>query len=131
MLNRKQKEYFRKCLTQRLNESLGKARGTLADISELKDRFSDEIDEASFASDTGFTLRMREREARLIEKIRDALDRLEEGTFGFCEECGEDIPHRRLMARPITTLCIQCKKEQEAAEKVKGGPDRIVAYWAQ
>ncbi|MBN2033100.1 MAG: RNA polymerase-binding protein DksA [Deltaproteobacteria bacterium] len=120
MLSRKRKEYFKKCLTQRLNESLGKAQDTIADISDLRDRFSDEIDEAAFASDTGFSLRIRDREARLIKKIRDALERLEEGTYGICEECGKEIPYKRLVARPVTSLCIKCKNEQEAAERVGG-----------
>lgn len=129
MLSRKQREYFRNCLTQRLNESLGKAQDTLADMSDLRDRFSDEMDEASFASDMGFSLRIRDREAKLIRKIGDALERLEDGTFGFCEECGEEIPYKRLMARPITTLCIQCKKEQESAEKIRSERDRGSGYW--
>ena len=118
MLNEKNKKYFEKCLTQRLNESLAKAHDTLADISDLKDRPSDEMEEASLSSDMGFALRIREREAKLIGKIRDALDRLEDGTFGICEDCGEGIPLKRLMARPVTTLCIECKKAQEAEERI-------------
>jgi DnaK suppressor protein len=55
----------------------------------------------------------------LIEKIRDALDRLEDGTFGICEGCGEEIPLKRLMARPVTTLCFACKKAQEAEERTR------------
>ena len=98
MLSRKQKAYFKKHLTQRLNESLGKAQHTLADMSDLKDRFSDEIEEASFASNIGFFLRIRAREPNLIRNITDALERLEQGTFGFCEECGEEIPYKRPMA---------------------------------
>jgi len=131
MLNPKQKEYLKKHLITRLNESLGKAQGTLSDISDIRSRFPDEIDAASFASDMGLTLRIRERESRLIKKIRDALERLEDGTFGFCEECGEEIPYKRLMARPVTTFCIHCKKEQEAGEKVKGDLHRVVDYLVQ
>jgi DnaK suppressor protein len=119
MLSKKNKEYFKKWLTQKLNEGLGKAHDTLADMIDLKDRSSDEIEEASLSADMGFVLRMRDREAKLIGKIRDALDRLEDGTFGFCEECGEEIPLKRLMARPVTTRCIECKKMQEAAERTK------------
>jgi len=55
----------------------------------------------------------------LIGKNREALGRLEEGTFGICEACGEEIPLKRLMARPVTTLCIECKKEQEAEERTR------------
>jgi DnaK suppressor protein len=130
MLSRKQKESLKKCLTEMLNESLGKAQDTLLDISDLRDRFSDEMDEATFATEIGFTLRIRDRETRLIGKIRDALERLEVGTFGFCEECGEEIPYKRLLARPVTTLCIQCKKEQEASERVREQPGRACGHWA-
>jgi DnaK suppressor protein len=117
MLSKKNKKYFKEWLTQRLNESLAKAHDTLADISDLKDRPSDEIEEACLSSDMGFALRIRDRESKLIGKIRDALDRLEDGTFGICEECGEEIPLKRLMARPVTTLCFACKKAQEAEER--------------
>lgn len=119
MLTKKNKEFFRKWLTQRLNENLVKAHDTLTDMSDLKDRPSDELEEASLDFDMGFALRIRDREAKLIAKIREALDRLEDGAFGICEECGEDIPLKRLMARPVTTLCIECKKAQEAEERTK------------
>jgi DnaK suppressor protein len=117
MLTERDRQYLKKWLTQRLNESLEKTQDTLLDISDLKDRVSDKTDQASFASDMRSTLRIREREARPIRKIRDALEMLEDGTFGICEECGEEIPLKRLMAGPVTTLCIECKKEQEAEEK--------------
>jgi DnaK suppressor protein len=120
MLSRKRKAYFKKCLTERLNQSHGKAHDTLAHISDLGDRFSDEMDQAAYSSDMGFALRIRDREARLIGKIQDALERLEEGTFGYCEECGEEIPYKRLLARPVATLCIRCKNAQEAAERTRG-----------
>ena len=130
MLSKKKKEYFRMLLTERLNESLGKARETLADISDPKERPRDEIDQAAFCSETGFALRIRDREAKLIKKIEEALQRLEDGTFGICEECGEEIPLKRLMARPVTTLCIECKKEQEAAERVRGENEQMSVYYA-
>jgi len=119
MLSEKNKKYFKNCLTRRLNESLAKAHDTLADLSDLKDRPSDELEEASFSCDMAFALRIRDREAKLISKIRDALERLENETFGICEECGEEIPLKRLKARPVTTLCIECKKAQEAEERTR------------
>lgn len=128
MLSKKNKEYFRKWLTQRLNESVGKAQNTLADISDLRDKPTDEMDQASLSSDMGFTLRIRDREAKLIRKISDALDRLENGTFAICEDCGEEIPLKRLMARPVTTLCIECKKTQEAEERAKTSTIQIREY---
>ena len=125
MLREKNKKYFKKWLTQRLNESLGKACDTLADISDLKNRLSDEVEQSSLSSDIDFTLRIRDREAKLIGKIRDALERLEDGTFGICEECGEEIPLKRLMARPATTLCIECKKAQESEERTKAASFQV------
>jgi len=119
MLTEKDKKYFKNWLTQRLNESEEKVQDTLVDVSDVQDKLSDRVDRASSASDVGFALRIRNRQAKLIGKIREALDRLEEGTFGICEACGEEIPLKRLMARPVTTLCIECKKEQEAEERTR------------
>ena len=128
MLSEKQKAYFRMWLTERLNESLGKAQETLDDLSGPKDRLCDVIDQAAFCSDLGFALRITDREAKLIGKIKDALQRLDDGTFGVCEECGEKIPVRRLMARPVATLCLRCKKEQEAAERVRDESSQVSLY---
>ncbi|MBD5642010.1 MAG: RNA polymerase-binding protein DksA, partial [Desulfovibrio sp.] len=67
-----------------------------------------------------FTLRLRDRERRLIRKIQGALQRIEDGTYGVCEECGEDISLARLKARPVTRLCIHCKARQEEDEHNRG-----------
>lgn len=118
MLSKKNKEYLRNWLTQRLSELLENAKKTTIDMSNINDRLIDEVDQASMESDRGLMLRIKERERKLIVKIKDALGRLEAGTVGICEECGEEIPERRLMARPVTSLCIECKKRQETAERV-------------
>lgn len=128
MLTRKNKEYFKRWLTHRLNHSQEKAQDTLMDISGLRDKIPDTVDQASSAFELGITLRMRDREAKLIRKITDALERLEDGTFGICEECGEEIPLKRLMARPVTTLCIECKKEQEAEERTRAANFQSAEY---
>jgi DnaK suppressor protein len=65
-------------------------------------------------------LRIRDRERKLISKIKEALERIEDGTYGYCEACGEPIGEKRLRARPVTTLCIDCKARQEKQEKVRG-----------
>jgi DnaK suppressor protein len=65
-------------------------------------------------------LRIRDRERKLILKIREALQRIEDGNFGICELCGDDIGIDRLKARPVTTLCIECKRKQEAGERARG-----------
>jgi DnaK suppressor protein len=63
-------------------------------------------------------VRIRDRERKLISKIKEALERIEGGTFGICEVCGEEISEERLKARPVTTLCIDCKTEEEEKEKI-------------
>jgi DnaK suppressor protein len=113
-------EYFRKLLERRLNELLFEANKTVSGMTDQRENFPDPTDRATMESDRNFTLRIRDRERKLISKIKDALERIENGTFGICEECGEDISDKRLKARPVTTLCIDCKKKQETDEKVKG-----------
>ncbi|MGD9505897.1 MAG: RNA polymerase-binding protein DksA [Syntrophobacteraceae bacterium] len=112
--------FFRELLLQRLDELLNEAEKTVAGMTDMEESFPDPTDRASLESDRNFTLRIRDRERKLISKIREALDRLEEGTFGICESCGDDISFERLRARPMTTLCIECKRRQEASEKARG-----------
>lgn len=99
----------------------------LAEVGEIissglnpgSENFPDLTDQASAETDQNFILRLREREQKLLKKIDEALDRINEGTFGICEECGEEISLKRLEARPVTTLCIECKTKQEADEKIR------------
>jgi DnaK suppressor protein len=81
--------------------------------------FPDVTDQASAEVDSNFELRLKEREQKLLKKIDEALERIAANTYGICERCGEEIPHKRLKARPVTTLCIECKTQQEAEEKVR------------
>ncbi len=76
-------------------------------------------DQASAVTDQNFMLRLKEREQKLLKKIDEALDRMAAGTFGICESCGGEIGMKRLKARPVTTLCIECKTKQEEDEKVR------------
>lgn len=76
-------------------------------------------DQASAEADQNFTLRLREREQKLLKKIEEAIERINDGTFGICESCGGEISVKRLKARPVTTLCIECKIKQEAEEKIR------------
>jgi DnaK suppressor protein len=120
MLTKKKEDYFRKLLNKRLDDLLVEANKTVTGMTDQGQNFPDPTDRASLESDRNFTLRIRDRERRLIAKIKNALDRLDNGTFGICDECGEDISDKRLKARPVTTLCINCKKKQENQERVKG-----------
>ena len=87
------------------------------DMTLDADDLPDEMDLASSEYLQSFTFRLRGREKVFLEKIQKALDRIEDGTFGVCEECGETISTKRLEARPETTLCIRCKEDQERVEK--------------
>jgi DnaK suppressor protein len=81
--------------------------------------FPDVTDQASAEVDQNFVLRLKEREQKLLKKIDEALDRLSTNTYGICERCGQEIPYKRLKARPVTTLCIECKTQQEREEKIR------------
>ncbi len=110
-------EHFRKILQDRLDALLGGARATMAEMIEGEEPFADPTDRAAAESDRAFQLRIRDRERKLIVKIQEALRRIDEGTYGICETCGEEIGEKRLLARPVTTQCIDCKSESEQREK--------------
>jgi len=113
-------ERFRAILNQQLEELLEEAARTVSGMTADKENFPDPTDRATAEWDRNFMLRIRDRERKLINKIRQALERIDEGTFGICESCGEEIGEKRLEARPVTTLCIECKTKQEAKEKARG-----------
>jgi len=83
--------------------------------------FPDLGDQATAEIDRNFMLRLRGRERKLLKKIDDAIDRIDQGTFGICDKCGEEINIKRLEARPVTTMCIDCKTQQEEEEKLTEG----------
>lgn len=109
---------FRHLLQNQLKELLAEAGKTVADMTDEKENLADPSDLASAESDRNFELRIRDRERKLIKKISEAIERIDEGVFGVCEECEEEIGEARLKARPVTTLCIDCKTEQERQEKI-------------
>ena len=111
-------EEFRQLLQEQMDQLLREADRTVSEMTDEKTNFPDPTDRASLESDRNFELRIRDRERKLIAKIREALDRIESGEFGECEECGDPIGGARLKARPVTTLCIECKTEQERQEKI-------------
>lgn len=112
--------YFTKLLNEMLEEANQKGDSTIEELTGNAEIFADPADRATAESDRSFTLRIRDRERRLIRKIDEALKRIEDGTFGECAECGEDIGIARLKARPVTTLCINCKSRQEEGEEISG-----------
>jgi DnaK suppressor protein len=114
-------DHFRHMLTQKINELLDEAGKTVSEMtSGVKENYPDPNDRASLESDRNFELRIRDRERKLIIKMQEAIKRIDDGVFGVCEVCGGPISEKRLMARPVTTLCIDCKMKQEKMEKLKG-----------
>jgi DnaK suppressor protein len=88
-------------------------------LNPTNEVFADWTDQASAETDQNFSLRLREREQHLLKKIDDAIERIKDETFGVCEVCGGPISIKRLKARPVTTLCIECKTRQEIEEKIR------------
>jgi DnaK suppressor protein len=111
-------EFFEELLNERLEKLLSEAEKTVEDMSDDEETFPDPTDRASLESDRNFLLRIRDRESKLIVKVKEALERVENDTFGICEVCGEEISEERLKARIVTTLCIDCKTEEEEKEKI-------------
>lgn len=113
-------EELRAQLNKMLEDILRKGEETIEDMTVALEVYADPADRATAESDRSFTLRLRDRERKLIKKVQEAIQRMDDGTFGECEECGEEIGFARLMARPVTTLCIKCKSKQEEEEKLRG-----------
>jgi DnaK suppressor protein len=120
-VNKKDLNKFKKKLEESRQQLLQSARKTLAEETILDtDDLPDEIDLASSEYAQSMVFRLRDREKYLLAKIEKALERIDDGSFGICESCGEAINVKRLEARPVTTLCIRCKEEQEKVEKSFG-----------
>ncbi len=110
-----------KILLKQRDQLLGNTKRALSgDIHVDPDDFPDEMDTASSEVNLQFTGRLREREQGLLTKIDAALEKIEQGEYGACVSCGEDIGVKRLQARPVAELCIDCKSEQEKIERRTG-----------
>ena len=119
-MEQKDIEYFKNLLNDMLQEALKQSDSTIEDMTDSNELCADPADRATVESDRAFTLRIRDRERKLIKKINSALARIEDGSFGICEDCGDDIGVPRLKARPVTKLCINCKAKQEEDEQLRG-----------
>lgn len=111
---------------QNIKLDLLKQKASLLDEAEIalnelpgQTIFPDLGDQASAETDRNFMLRLRGREQRLLKKIEEAIDRIDDGMFGVCDDCGKEIDIKRLVARPVTTMCIECKTLQEEEEKLR------------
>jgi DnaK suppressor protein len=113
-------EFFKELLSSQLDELLVRAEKAVGELIRNSDLSADIVDQASSDIGRNYTLRICDRESRLIRKIKTALAKIEDGTFGICESCDEEIGFERLRARPVTAYCIRCKTKMEAFEKVSG-----------
>jgi DnaK suppressor protein len=120
IMKKRELDFFKEQLNNLLEELLSQADETVSGMTAPKENFPDPTDRASLEADRNFMLRIRDRESKLILKVKKALARIETGTFGVCESCGEDISFDRLKARPVTTQCIDCKTKEENLEKALG-----------
>ena len=117
-MNERQREYFRHKLLTWKEDILRESRETLEHLQDENNVLPDLVDRASTETDRALELRTRDRQRKLISKIDAALHRIEDGSYGFCEETGEPISLRRLDARPIATLSIEAQERHERREKV-------------
>ena len=117
-MNERQQEYFRRKLTEWKEEILRESRETLEHLQDENNVLPDIVDRASSETDRALELRTRDRQRKLIAKIDAALQRIDDGTYGYCEETGEPISLKRLDARPIATLSIEAQERHERRERV-------------
>ena len=119
-MGKKDLEFFRHLLTQWVEELLNRTDDTVEELLDSQENFADPLDRVSVESERIWTLRIRDRESFLINKIRQSLEDIETGEYGICEDCGEDISIERLKARPVTSFCIRCKTKRESVERLTG-----------
>lgn len=113
----KQLEMFRKILKDRLTALETAAASRLGELVDQRDVLADTTDIASEESDRDMTLRMQDHERKIVDEIRAALKRLQDGEYGVCEACGDEVGERRLLARPTARHCIDCMTEIEATQR--------------
>ncbi|MGC4120207.1 MAG: RNA polymerase-binding protein DksA [Myxococcales bacterium] len=115
-MNKQKMKRYQAVLTEQLSVLLTHNEGTVGTLEEDTQSHADPNDRATAESDRGFDLRLRDRDRKLISKIKEALERIDQGTFGICEDCGQPIEAKRLEVRPVTSQCIECKEDQERRE---------------
>lgn len=117
-MNKKQVDFFKAILHLQIDELLHHTDHVISERSFQSSQESESMDRASADTDQSLKLKFRSRESLLIQKIQQALKRIEIGSYGICDSCGEDISILRLKARPVTAKCIPCKEEEERIEKL-------------
>ena len=120
-MDQKKLTYFREKLEAEAANLLSEADKTLSEMTDQNENYPDPTDRASAESDRNFELRLRDRERKLLAKIKSAIQRIDDESYGICDDCGDEISDERLEARPVTTLCIDCKTLQENHERTHAG----------
>jgi len=132
MLTQQQASQLQRVLEQATSRLLENAQSSLQMSMERDtDSGRDSIDQSTSEELLSTALRLRDREKKLLNKIRDAMDRLASGQIDECEECGESIGFKRLLARPVTTFCISCKESAEEQEKRQAGTEPSGGDWTE
>lgn len=116
----KQLQKFKNQLEDMKSKIMTDVEQTLSEMTSQSGNIPDPNDRATVESDRNFELRIRDRERKLMNKVEEALNRIDEGDYGICDSCGEDISIKRLEARPVAKYCIDCKTKQEQREKAQG-----------
>jgi DnaK suppressor protein len=119
-MKKSEREYFRTLLLEWQEQLMERADHAIAGLLDTSVYASDLLDRVALETDRDLALRMRDRESKLIRKIKGALKRIDDGSFGICDICGDEITLNRLRVRPITTYCIDCKRVQETLERIIG-----------
>jgi len=117
-MKKKELDFFRETLKKQLEHLARKSEGSIAVLLNATVASADPLDRAALESERELAVHMMERDKKLMVKIKKALQKIDDRTFGICEECEEAIDIARLKLRPVTELCIQCKKQQERVEKL-------------
>lgn len=119
-MKEKQLKKFKAQLEEMKEKIINDVEQTLSEMTTQNGNIPDPNDRATVESDRNFELRIRDRERKLMNKIEEALGRIDDGSYGICDGCGEDIAVKRLEARPVAKFCIDCKTQQEQREKAQG-----------
>ena len=113
-------DYLKDLLEKQLDQLQSQAEHSMMDLLEKESNAPDLVDRAMLESERDYTIRIRDRESRLIKKIRQSLKDIDNGPYGICQMCGEDISVKRLKARPVARHCIVCKSKMEETERAAG-----------
>ena len=124
-MNPKHLQYFKEKLENWRKELIDESNKTLYNLKTENHKLPDENDQASEETERAFELRTRDRYRKLLDKIDEALGRIEQGEYGYCEDTGEEIGLKRLQARPVATLCIEAQERHENYENTHMDEDRV------